>query len=269
MSAKALSVVQRTHQGRMPQALAAAAGRSWTRWLDPLISLALLTGVLREYSHIELRADSHLFDVGIAFWSVFILYYLSTPLCEWLIYRGLLRIPNAGTAALLRKEITNDLLLGYLGEFYFYTWARQWARLVASLFGAIKDVTILSAVVSNVLTMAFLLLGIAYVENLPPGPDSLALKLSVTAFVVAAILRLFSGVACSACRLSSCCSLRSRAARHCGNRTLRAVVIPGGRHPQSAGGSLDRAAPARCAPAAGAQPGRAGRHYRRLFCWPA
>lgn len=159
------------------------ANRTWTRWLGPLISLALLAGVLREYSRFELRADSHLLAAGIGFWMLFVLHYLSTPLCEWLIYRRLWQLPSAGIAALLRKEITNDLLLGYLGEVYFYAWARQRMQLTTSPFGAIKDVAILSAVSSNVLTLALLPLGVALVGNLPPGVDPLALKLLVAGFL--------------------------------------------------------------------------------------
>jgi hypothetical protein len=161
----------------------ADAGRKWTNWLGPLISLALLAGVLHEYSRFELRADSHLLAAGIGFWALFVLHYLATPLCEWLIYRRLWRLPSAGIAALLRKEITNDLLLGYLGEVYFYAWSRQRAKLNASPFGAIKDVAILSAVLSNVLTLALLPLAVALIGNLPPGVDPLALKLSVAAFL--------------------------------------------------------------------------------------
>lgn len=162
----------------------------WSRWLGPLISLALLFGVLCQYSRFELGSDGHLFEAGLAFWALFVLHYLSTPLCEWLIYRRLWNLPTSGIAALLRKEITNDLLLGYLGEVYFYAWARQRARLTTSPFGAIKDVAILSAFAGNVVTIALLPLGIALLGNLPPGVDPLALKLSVAAFLLSSLVPL-------------------------------------------------------------------------------
>ena len=181
-----MSVVALPVTAAIPAPLA-TAGEGWTRWLGPLISLALLAGVLREYSHFELRADSHLLGAGLMFWALFVLHYLSTPLWEWLIYRRLWRIPSAGIFALLRKEISNDLLLGYLGEVYFYAWARQRMNLAASPFGAIKDVAILSAVVSNGLMLALLPLGVALVGNLPPGVDPLALKLSVGALLITSL----------------------------------------------------------------------------------
>lgn len=169
--------------GVMPAPLESGR-REWTRWLGPLISLALLVGVFREYSRFELRADGHLLAQGALFWCAFVLYYLSTPFWEWLIYRRLWGLPPDGIAALLRKEITNELLLGYLGELYFYTWARQRAQLTTAPFGAVKDVAILSAMSGNAVTLLLLPLGVALVGNLPPGVDPLALKLSIGAFLI-------------------------------------------------------------------------------------
>ncbi len=59
---------------------------------------------------------------------------------------------------LLRKRISNEIVLGYSGELYFYSWARRHAHLVAAPFGAIKDVSILSAQVGNLVTLAMLVL---------------------------------------------------------------------------------------------------------------
>jgi len=159
----------------------------WSRWLGPLVSVALLGGVLHAYSRLELRADTHVLAAGVVFWCLFVLHYLSTPLGEWLIFRRLWNLPPAGIVALLRKEITNDLLLGYLGEVDFYAWARQRANLTTSPFGAIKDVAMLSAAAGNVVTLALLPLGIALLGNLPPGVDPLALKLSVAAFLLSSL----------------------------------------------------------------------------------
>jgi len=156
----------------------------WTRWLGPVISLTLLGGVLREFTRFEVRADSHLFAAGTAFWVLFVAYYLATPLWEWLIYRRLWRLPPDGILALIRKEIANELLLGYLGEVYFYGWARQRAALTTAPFGAIKDVAILSAATGNLITLAMLPLGAALIGNLPPGIDPFALKISIGAFLV-------------------------------------------------------------------------------------
>lgn len=168
----------------------ATPGPTWTRWLGPVVSLALLGGVLREYSGFQLSADTRLLTAHPAFWALFVLYFLSTPLWEWLIYRRLWRIPASGAAALMQKDITNELLLGYLGEVWFYAWARQRARLTTAPFGAIKDVAILSAMAGNLVVLALLPLGFKLLGNLPAGIDPLALKLSVAAFLATSLIPL-------------------------------------------------------------------------------
>ena len=168
----------------------AAPGRAWTRWLGPLISLALLAVVLRNYSRFELTADTRVLAAAPAFWVLFVLYFLCTAVWEWVIYRRLWNIPASGIAALLRKDITNELLLGYLGEVYFYAWARERGRLTTAPFGAIKDVAIVSAMVGNLVTVALLPLGLALLGNLPPGVDPLALKLSAAAFLATSLIPL-------------------------------------------------------------------------------
>lgn len=165
-------------------------GATWTRWLGPLISLALLGGVLREYSSFDLAAIAHLLTARPAFWVLFVVYFLSTPLWEWLIYRHLWRIPPSGAAALVQKDITNELLLGYLGEVWFYAWARKRLRLTAAPFGAIKDVAILSAMAGNLVVLALLPLGFDLLGKLPPGVDPLALKLSAAAFLASSAIPL-------------------------------------------------------------------------------
>jgi hypothetical protein len=76
------------------------------------------------------------------------------------IFRRLWRIPPAGIGALLRKRLSNDLLVGYSGELYFYTWARRRGDISGAPFGAIKDVAILSAIAGNVVTL--ILFALAY-----------------------------------------------------------------------------------------------------------
>lgn len=46
----------------------------------------------------------------------------------------------AGIGALLRKLVSNELLLGYLGEAQFYAWARSRTNMTTAPFGAIKDI---------------------------------------------------------------------------------------------------------------------------------
>ena len=51
-------------------------------------------------------------------------------------YRKLWGLPFSGIAALLRKMVSNELLLGYLGEVQFYAWARSRLNMATAPFGA-------------------------------------------------------------------------------------------------------------------------------------
>lgn len=101
------------------------------------------------------------------FYVAFILLYLSPITGDFIIFRKLWRIPYSGFAALVKKRIANEVVLGYSGEAYFYAWARQRSQMVAAPFGAVKDVTILSAIAGNAITLAMIVLA------LPLGYDLL------------------------------------------------------------------------------------------------
>ncbi len=172
--------------------------RNWYRWLGLGISVAILVGAFGEFNQFEIRADLHHIPMNPTFWIAFTLYYFSTPLWEWVLYRRLWSIPVTGFIALLRKNISNELLLGYLGEVDFYGWARRQGRLIAAPFGAIKDVAILSAVCGNAVTLAMLPLAIRLLRSLSPGIDQRLLAVSIAAYVAISLLpillrrRLFS-----------------------------------------------------------------------------
>lgn len=129
------------------------SGRNWTRWAGPLVSVLILVVALHQFRGIDPASLWGLVPGGIGFWAAFALYYLAGPLSEWVIFRRLWSIPADGFAALLRKLVSNEILLGYLGEVYFYAWARRHAKITTAPFGAIKDVTILSALVGNGVTL--------------------------------------------------------------------------------------------------------------------
>ena len=87
-----------------------------------------------------------------------------------------------GIFALLRKLVSNTILLGYLGEVYFYAWARRNAHINAAPFGAIKDVSILSALTGNIVTLAMVVISAPLFRSLHLGMDGEAFVLS-TVFV--------------------------------------------------------------------------------------
>jgi len=89
------------------------------------------------------------------FYVFFILLYFSSVTGDFIIFRKLWGIPATGFAALIKKRIANDVL-NYSGEAYFYAWARQRSAMVAAPFGAVKDVSILSAIAGNMVTLAMI-----------------------------------------------------------------------------------------------------------------
>jgi hypothetical protein len=147
-----------TRQPDLDPAPLVGAARNWTRYAAPLLTLLMLGAVFVELRHLDVTGLAALVPVHPLFWAVFAVGYMVTPLSEWLIFRRLWDLPVGGLAALLRKRVSNELLLGYSGEAYFYAWARQHARLVAAPFGAIKDVAILSALAGNAFTLVMVLI---------------------------------------------------------------------------------------------------------------
>lgn len=134
--------------------------RNWQRWVSGAISLALFAAIIWKLRNFGFAAAVATLPVKPLFWMAFAGYYLALPASEWFIFRRLWAVPLAGFAALLRKLVSNEVLFGYSGEVYFYTWARRNAGLVAAPFGAIKDVSILSALAGNLMTLV--MLGLAW-----------------------------------------------------------------------------------------------------------
>ena len=134
--------------------------RRWLPIAGPLISIGILAAVIWRLQELDIGGIWARVPTSPGFWLLFPFYYFALSIADWVIFRRLWRIPPAGIGALLRKRLSNDLLFGYSGELYFYTWARRRADLSGAPFGAIKDVAILSALAGNVVTL--ILFALAY-----------------------------------------------------------------------------------------------------------
>lgn len=163
--------------------------RGWSWWLGTGITIAVLAAALWQLSGVDLRRVWALVPGAPAFWLVFALAYLTGPTGDFIIYRRLWRIPAAGFLALLRKLIGNELVTGYVGDLYFYTWARQRTGMTSAPFGAVKDVAILSAMAANAVTLLLLALAYPVLETLRLDLDGRAILASV-----AVVLGISSGV---------------------------------------------------------------------------
>lgn len=154
---------------------------TWGRALTMALSLLVLAAAAYQSRELRLSDLTALIPWSPLFWLVFALRYLSTPSFDWLIFHRLWRVGGAAFVALLRKLIYNELLLGYLGEAYFYTWARRRLPMAATPFGAVKDVAILSAMAGNVMTLAVILIAYPYLALLPLAQYSAPIAWSLAA----------------------------------------------------------------------------------------
>jgi hypothetical protein len=145
------------------------SGRNWTRWAGPIVSVLILVAALHQFRGLDVEQLRRLVPWNLGFWLAFLLYYAAGPISEWMIFRRLWHIPIEGFGALLRKLVSNEILLGYLGEIYFYAWARRNTKITTAPFGALKDVTILSALVGNMATLSMVVVAIPLFRALDVG----------------------------------------------------------------------------------------------------
>ena len=166
-------------------------GGKWQRWLAMGISLALLLAIALRVRTFGFEESLSVLPRTPAFWITFVAYYLALPGSEWIIFHRLWRLPAKGFVALIRKLVSNEILLGYSGEVYFYTWARRHAELIAAPFGAIKDVSILSALAGNVFTLAMCGLAWPFLGTLAPSIPGRAVLESATVILTLSAVTLF------------------------------------------------------------------------------
>lgn len=171
--------------------------RRWPMLLGALLTGAMLVGLARELFGSGLAGLDRAVPDSPWFYLCFALLYLSAPTGDLLIFRYLWRIPwLGGFAALNKKRIANDVVLGYSGEAYFYAWARARAHMVTAPFGAVKDVSLLSAVAGNGATILLCAIALPLGHQLIP-PDLLRPVIwsaIVTILISAAILAFSSRV---------------------------------------------------------------------------
>ena len=154
------------------------------------LSAIILIAVSSQFRSIQLDRIAAMAPGLSIFWPAFILFYLLTPLAEWLIYRRMWRLPVAGLMPLLRKQVANELVLGYSGEAQFYLWARRYGGVAGSPFGVIKDVAILSAVAGNVSAVAMMALMAPWLLVLLRGTLGHAFASSIVIAVVGSLVPL-------------------------------------------------------------------------------
>lgn len=162
----------------------APATRRWPTMLGAGLTAAMVAGLAWQLFHRGLAELSRSVPASPLFYLCFALFFMTLPVFDFLIFRRLWKIPAGGLVALTKKRIANDVVVNYSGEAYFYSWARRHARLVAAPFGAIKDVSILSAIAGNALTLLMIVVALPLGRNLLTA-DQFRTALGSTAVLIA------------------------------------------------------------------------------------
>lgn len=178
-----------------PLPLAVRQSSLW-RWATPALSVVILVVVAYRLfftKGFDLDALRGLIPTDPGFWLVFALYYTTPILTDFAIFRRLWNIPLEGLVALTRKQVGNELLVDYVGEVYFYGWARKKLDMTTSPFGAVKDVAILSALVGNGATLAMMVAAYPFIGRVALGTTSTAIAASLAVVILASLLVLVFG----------------------------------------------------------------------------
>lgn len=135
--------------------------------LGTILSLIVVGAAIYQARHLDFAMVIGLVPSSLTFWGLFAVSYLVGPASDWFIFQRLWGVGASALGALIRKLIYNELLVGYLGEVYFYGWARRHLKFVTTPFGAVKDVAVLSALAGNVTTVVFLAVAFPFLRLLP------------------------------------------------------------------------------------------------------
>ncbi|MBY8823275.1 hypothetical protein K7G82_13295 [Sphingomonas colocasiae] len=155
--------------------------------LGALLSLIVVGAAIYQARDLDLATIVALVPASPAFWGLFAISYLIGPASDWFIFHRLWGVGAGAFGALVRKLIYNELLVAYLGEVYFYGWARRNLKFVTAPFGAIKDVAVLSAIAGNATTLVLLAVAFPFARLLPLHDHASAIGLSL-AFVIGSSL---------------------------------------------------------------------------------
>ncbi len=173
-------------------------GTGLLRFVAPAISILVLGAAMLALRVIDHQAVIALVPRAPSFWIVFVIVYVTPIAADWAIYRRIWGLPLAGLVPLARKLVSNELVFGYLGDAYLYSWACRHGRAPGDGLRTIKDVAILSAVASNVTTLIVAALALPYLGllalHVPVWAAAASVALIVAPLLVASLFgrRLFS-----------------------------------------------------------------------------
>lgn len=127
--------------------------RLWA-WVGGVLAVGMVAAIVLQLGGATAEVLATIGRLPPLAWPALVLLYLVQPVFDYALFRRLWDMPLAGLETLLRKNVINEVVLGYSGEAYLYVWARRAAGVVAAPFAAIKDANIVSALLGNALTLA-------------------------------------------------------------------------------------------------------------------
>jgi len=177
-----------------PAHIARAPSPAWQKWLGVALSLLMIGFLVHQSVKIGWVQFAQVLPRDPRYYLLMAGMYLTLPLTETLIFRRLWALPWSSVWLFLRKRVLNEAVFGYSGEAYVYLWARRQTGLAARAMGAVKDVSITSALAANALTVAVVAVLVLFGDQLLAAgffsPTELrsiiwgALLLTLPAFVI-------------------------------------------------------------------------------------
>jgi hypothetical protein len=172
----------------LPQANPVSPWRRYAAFVGPAISFAILGGALWQVHALDWHKLIAIIRASPLIWLVLGVNYLSGPVGDWVIFRKLWKIPLEGIFPLIKKMIGNQILLSYVGEVYFYDWARRHVKMEGSPFGAVKDVAILSAIAGYAMTLVMMAVAWPYIKKFGFGINGTELEGSIAIMLITGLV---------------------------------------------------------------------------------
>lgn len=148
-----------------PNGARSKTARWWTL-LGGVLSIGLVAAIVLQLGGATSDVLKTIGRLPPLVWVALLLLYFVQTFFDFAIFRRLWNMPLAGVEALLRKNVINEVVLGYSGEAFLYVWARRAAAAVSSPFAAIKDANIVSALLGNLLTLALAAVSVTQLREL-------------------------------------------------------------------------------------------------------
>lgn len=126
-------------------------GKNWIRVCRIGLTIGVIGYLLYELVRLDVVEVTRALPVEVGFYALAIVIYFLLPVMQIVAYRLVWSFPlRQGASAFLIKRILNKDVLGYSGEVYLYSWARDHVPLSdGAIMKTVRDMNILSAAAST------------------------------------------------------------------------------------------------------------------------